>query len=452
VQRYPIAYLRRSSADASDPGDVSREAQEAAVRELARRDGHNGDLRILADWDRSADDAKESLRAGYLAMLAAIDRGEVSAVYAGSLDRLYRSIRTFTRLTDAARAHDVRIVTLREGVLGGDGSPMAQAFAEITAVFSGLELRTTKARAAGALAVRRRRGDHIGRVGYGYLLARNDAGAIVAVPDPERPLEPIIAAVRDGGSILAGCKLLRARGIPAPDACQPDCTKSHHRTKGVNRCAGDCAEEHEHRIAWGSTTLRRIIERAAPELIPPVGPTGRHTPTHAILAQLLICHCGHVLTPEAGRKAYRCTKGSRAGRAEHGPVWVSERTVLPPVRAEVELLELPVDAVTLATEHDAQRAALAGQLERANELYIAGRITPERSAQEAAAVADGLAKLGDAEATLAVSPIRPEEWDTWTTADLNAYVRAILRRVRLGADMRPLPFTPDDWRNPALRA
>ena len=42
-----------------------------------------------------------------------------------SLDRLYRSMRTFLRLTDAARKHGVRIVTLREGVLGGDESPMA---------------------------------------------------------------------------------------------------------------------------------------------------------------------------------------------------------------------------------------------------------------------------------------------------------------------------------------
>ena len=161
MQRYPIAYLRRSSADANNPGDVSLEAQGAAIRELAHRDGYDGEVRILTDWDRSADDAKEGRRAGFLAMLAAIDRGEVDVVYAASLDRLYRSMRTFVRLTDAAKVHGTRIVTLREGVLGGDGSPMAQAFAEITAVFSGLELRTTKARAAVAMAVRRERGDRI---------------------------------------------------------------------------------------------------------------------------------------------------------------------------------------------------------------------------------------------------------------------------------------------------
>lgn len=99
MQRYPAGYIRRSSADATDTGDASREAQEQAIRELARRDGHNGDLRILVDWDRSADPDKESRRAGFLALLSAIEGGELSAVYAASLDRLYRSLRTFTRLT-----------------------------------------------------------------------------------------------------------------------------------------------------------------------------------------------------------------------------------------------------------------------------------------------------------------------------------------------------------------
>jgi len=424
MQRYPIAYLRRSSADATDPGDVSREAQEAAVRELARRDGYTGDVRTLTDWDRSADEAKEGRRAGFLAMLAAIDRDEVDVVYAASLDRLYRSMRTFVRLTDAAKAHDVRIVTLREGVLGGDGSPMAQAFAEITAVFSGLELRTTKARAAGAMAVRRGRGDHIGRVGYGYQLARNDAGAIVAVPDPSRPLGPIVDAVRDGGSILAGCKLLRLRGIPAPDGGS----------------------------MWGSTTLRRIIERAAPELIPPVGPTGRRQPTHAALAQLLVCHCGHVLTPEGrrkwGRPAYRCTRGNRLGWDVHGPCWVAEAAILPWVKAEVAHLRIP-DAVTLASDNAAQRDALAGRLERANELFVigpkAGGWTRERRDAEAAVVKAALDLLGDTEAIVKVPPV---DW-TWPVPELNAYLRAIVSRVDLGPDMRPVWA---EWRNRALRA
>ena len=417
MQRYPIAYLRRSSADASNPGDVSREAQEAAVRELARRDGYNGELRILADWDRSADEAKEGRRAAFLAMLAAIERDEADVVYAASLDRLYRSMRTFVRLTDAAKAHGVRIITLREGVLGGDGSPMAQAFAEITAVFSGLELRTTKARAAGALAVRRKRGDHIGRVGYGYRLARNAAGAIVAEPDPARPLEPIIAAVRDGGNILAGTKLLRKRGVPAPDGG----------------------------TVWGSTTLRRIIERGAPELIPAVGPTGRHQPSHAVLAQLLVCHCGHVLTPEGKRSAYRCTRGNRLGSDVHGPLWVSERAVLPWVRAEAGRLHIPADEVEMETRDEARRSALAARRVRIIDLYDSGDIDKADKDRRLAVVAEGLAHLEDARVILAVPAL---DW-TWPPEAVNRVLRALWSEVRLDEQMRPVEAV---WRVPQWRA
>ena len=88
-------------------------------------------------------------------------------------------MRTFVRLTDAAKAHGARVVTLREGVLGGDGSPMAQAFAQITAVFSELELNTAKARARGGIASRRRRGDALGRPPYGFTFTRDDAGRVV---------------------------------------------------------------------------------------------------------------------------------------------------------------------------------------------------------------------------------------------------------------------------------
>ena len=414
MQRYPIAYLRRSAADATDPGDVSREAQENAVRELARRDGHNGELRVLVDWDRSADEAKEGKRAAFLAMLAAIERGEVSAVYAYALDRLYRSMRTFVRLTDAAKEHGSRIVTLREGTLGGDGSPMAQAFAQITAVFSELELNTTKARVAGSLAVRRSRGDHIGRVGYGYRVARNERGAIVAVPDPDHPLAPIIAAVRDGGSILGGCKVLRERGIPAPDGG----------------------------TVWTSTTLRRIVEREASELIPPVGPTGRHQPTHAVLAQLLVCHCGHVMTPN-GRRDYRCPRGNRLGREAHGPLWTSERDVLPWVKAEAARLRTP-ERVEVEAQGQGRREAIAARLARANELYIGGDIDRARFDAEKARAGADLDALGAEQAIVAVPAL---DW-SWPPEAINAVLRAIWTRVEMGPDLLPVraEWTVPEWR------
>lgn len=424
-RRYPIGYIRRSSGDVARIGGVSREAQESAVRELARRDGYNGELHILADWNVSADPDKENRRTAFKAMLAAIERGEVAAIYAASLDRLYRSMRTFVSLTDAARAHDVRIVTLREGVLGGDGSPMAQAFAEITAVFSGLELRTAKARAAAGLEVRRERGDHIGMVPYGFRLARtadgqlvrNEKGGNILELDPTRPLAPIIEAVRDGGNILAGCKLLMARGVPPPDGG----------------------------TLWGSTTLRRIIERNAPELLPKPGPTGRRSPTSAVLAQLLVCHCGHVLTPQGRRKwggpSYRCTKGNRRGIAEHGTGWIGEKQVLPFVRAAVDGLTMPGDRLRLAKDTAARREAVAARLDRFRTLFLEGDAGVPKAVYDAERerAERDLAALDDATAIVDVPRI---DWD-WPAADVNRLLRLLIDHVELGEDLRPVAIV---WR------
>lgn len=419
MERYPVAYVRRSSADADNPGDVSREAQEAAVRDLAHRDGHNGNLRVYTDWDRSADEAKESKRAAFQAMLADVEAGRVSVVYAYALDRLYRSLRTFVRLTDAAKAHDVRIVSVREGVLGGDGSPMALAFSEITAVFSTLELRTAKARAAGALAVRRTRGDHIGRAGYGTLLARNGAGAVVTVPDPEHSLEPILAAVREAGSILGACKLLNARGVPAPEGGS----------------------------LWHPTTLHNIIERNAPELLPPASRSGRRTPTHSALAQLLVCHCGHTLTPEPSRHGYRCTKGNRLGREAHGPVWVSERGLLPWVKAEAARLAIPGDQVLADVKDDARRTAIGSRLARYAELYAegAGGVDRTRYDAEKARARRDLDAL-EARTRLADLPSAVD----WTKPPeaLNRVLRSIWDHVQLDERMQPVEavWTVPEWR------
>jgi hypothetical protein len=99
----------------------------------------------------------------------------------------------------------------------------------------------------------------------------------------------------------------------------------------------------------------------------------------------------------------------------------------------------------MAVDNAAARAALAGRLERAHELYIAGAISRERHATEVAAVAAELDRLGDAETVVAVPAI---DW-TWEPGQLNGVLRAILERVELGPDMRPVRaiWTVPEWRS-----
>ncbi len=105
----PVAYVRRSSVSAANPGEISHADQLAAVRELAHRHGFNGDLVIYDDWGKSADAAKESKRTAFNDMLRAVERGEVSHIFAAKVDRLYRSGKTFYRLIEAAKQHGVHV-------------------------------------------------------------------------------------------------------------------------------------------------------------------------------------------------------------------------------------------------------------------------------------------------------------------------------------------------------
>jgi hypothetical protein len=72
---HPAAFFRRSYVDTESPGDISREAQRAAVRGLAATDGHNGDLVEYDDWGVSADIAKSAKRTAYASLLADMEAG-----------------------------------------------------------------------------------------------------------------------------------------------------------------------------------------------------------------------------------------------------------------------------------------------------------------------------------------------------------------------------------------
>jgi DNA invertase Pin-like site-specific DNA recombinase len=424
TERYAVAYLRRSTADDKNPGDVSREAQEAAIRNLAQRDGYAGELHTFEDWNRSADEAKEAKRAAFLGMLAAIERGEVSTVYAYALDRLYRSMRTFVRLTDAAKARDTRIVTAREGVLGGDGSPMARAFSEITAVFSSLELNTIKARNRGAAAARKARGDAMGQPPYGLRVVRDASGAAIKPirweDDPDRPLAPILKAYSAAGSVLGACKLLNAARVPM--------------ARG-----GDL---------WQPTSLALILDRAG--LLPPHG-TRRHYAKGAYLAAMLLCGspgCGRILTPDHKHlrtgSAYYCARAKWIGTPAHGPGWVRESVILPLIRAEADRLAIPFDAVEIGEDDAKGREGLAERKRRLALAFADGLFEEPEYRAELEKITESFKRL---DATAEVVELPPLDWSA-PVSEVNATLRALFEPIQLAPDMTIVEIL---WRAPELR-
>jgi DNA invertase Pin-like site-specific DNA recombinase len=436
MDRHPAAYLRRSFVDADSPGDISREAQRAAVRKLAVADGHNGTLVEYDDWGISADVAKSARRTAYTRLLADMEAGGISAVYAFDVDRLYRDPRDLIRLQDAATRHAVAITTTGGRLAIGDGDdPSAEAFAFIGAVFGRLELGKAKKRVRAAMTARRARGDALGRPPYGWRFGRDESGRVVLELNPVEPIEPVLAAVREAeGSFSGAARLLNAAGFPARSAA-----------------------------SWSGNTVGRIVHHADPDTAPErrPGPRSRHSWT---LAGLLYCPCGGLMTARHNYTAtrygkfgpyigYQCPR-ARFDAAHPRPYIVSESVMLPLVKAETARLRAPETVTVDAPDLEAIRAELEARMERTNELYIAGRISRERSDAEAAAVRDALAAIdrrAEAETIVPVPPVI--DWDSWTPGELNRVLRALWDRIQLGPDLRPLPY-PDGftWTMPEWRA
>jgi DNA invertase Pin-like site-specific DNA recombinase len=417
MNTHPAAYLRRSYVDPNSPGDISLEAQRTAVRKLAAADGHNGNLIEYDDWGVSADVAKSSKRTAYARLLADMEAGNVAAVYAFDVDRLYRDPRDLIRLQDAAQAHAVRIVTTGGTLAIGDGDdPAAEGFAFIGAVFGRMELQKAKKRARAAREARMARGDRFGHPPYGFQHVRDASGRIVRAPDQARPIAPILAAYREAGTVLGTCRLLNERGIPSP--------------KGGR---------------WYTSALTRVLETHAPELLPRRGASGQRIRASAILSQIVRCHCGHTMTPNTHRRQLYCSRGHV--ESGHGRYTVQEKDLIPWIQAEAARLQVPADAVERASTDDRREAVMA-RLARYAELYAEGGDTGISRERYDAEKARASAEIADLEDEVIHSAI-PQEID-WSKspASVNAVLRSMWRFVQLDADMRPVAaeWVKPEWR------
>lgn len=425
----PAAYLRRSYVDQHSPGDISLEAQRAAVARLAHADGHNGNVVEYSDWGVSADHAKSGKRTAYTRLLTDMEAGNVSAVYAFDVDRLYRDPRDLIRLQDAAQRHRVRIVTTAGELAIGDGDdPSAEAFAFIGSVFGRMELSKIKKRNRAARDARLARGDTLGRPAYGYKMERQTDGTIRHVRDPQQPVQPVLEAFDEAGSFNGAAKLLNDREIPAPRGGK-----------------------------WAGNVVNRVVRRERPGLVPRrrsearVAPIGSH-----LFSRLLRCTCGRTLTPRVTRKVvtkygtygpyvgYQCYAG-RHDPAHPRPYMVAESHILEWAKAEAARFDPRRDGEVAArpANHE-RRADLEARRERLGWAVADGLLGREQAAAKAADIEAELESLDTAEQ--AVELPGAIDWDRWDPPAVNRVLRTLWDHVELGVDMRPVRV---EWRIPA---
>jgi DNA invertase Pin-like site-specific DNA recombinase len=406
----PVAYIRRSVARRGDPGDVSREFQTEKVRALANGDGAS--LRIIdADWGISADREKTHQRLAFLDLMAAVERGEVSTVYAFALDRLARSVQWSARLLDACEDAGTVIVT-GEGRFDPADDRDRSMF-HFFAMQNEGTLRGMKTKAKASADTRKAKGDAIGQRPYGEVRTLRD-GRVVGAEDD---VALIVATFREAGSYFAAAKLLNERKVPSQSGRD-----------------------------WHARTVQRIVNRADKATVPLGQRRGVRAFGSRLFSGILRCHCGAVMgqTTSNWANKYRCPRG--ATRKDHAkPYVVSEARLMEAMEEEAAHLSVPYDRVETMAADEVRRAALEAKRERWLEQYAEGLI--DKATRDAKLAAIDTQETALDAARILVDVPQEVDW-TWPPGAINAVLRALWERVELGPDLMPERFV---WRVPEWR-
>lgn len=418
MSRRTVAYIRRSVARKSDPGDISRAFQTAKVRELAGQGGP-GLVVIDQDWGRSAARDKTDKRLAFLGLLKSIEAGEVSTLYAYSADRLARSVRWAAQLIDACEDAGTTIVTSEGHFPPGDTG--ARMVFQVLAIGNEHALASIVQKSNSGVAARRARGDEFGSFRYGYRTARQPDGSIKWERDATVPLDQVLEVVRARrGNIQASCVELDKLGILAPRGGK----------------------------SWGTSALTRIVDREEPGVRPKRNAAGKRQPTRSVLTGLVPCpHCRTAMTPVGTRDALYCHLGRRT--TGHGKYFTKDAAILALLHSltdgrtftRLTWARTSPDAATLAKAEERWR--------RVNVRYQVGGISDEEYGVEVARW-KAAAKLGADDDEWAIDRQPGNPFVRW--GDEPRLVNEDLRRLFLGVRLDPVTLAPVDatWRNKNL--
>ena len=202
ARRRPVTYVRKSVVQRDDAGNVryglSPEVQEAEVRRLGERYGDPEPLILTIRQVRGR--SRTEQRFDYQRLLAMVEQGEVSAIYAYSMSRLSRSVKDYAALAELCVEHSVPVRLYKEGeqdftsatgrLISGVMAHIAQFVADIASEQVSEAIRAKVAN-----------GGHHGAPLYGAK--------------PGEDVAAVEQAYRDAGSLSGAAHLLDERGIPS---------------------------------------------------------------------------------------------------------------------------------------------------------------------------------------------------------------------------------------------
>jgi site-specific DNA recombinase len=196
-----IGYSRVSTNEQAENG-VSLKAQEQRVREYCRAQGWQL-VEVVRDDGYSAKDLKRPELSRLLEEFPE-KHCRFQGIVVEKLDRLTRSVRDLIRLTELLLKHGIALGSIQEAV--DTTTATGKMFYSLVTVISEWERGVIGERTREALAYKRRNGERIGPVPYGYIPGRDGKhltldpieGPVVARMMRERKRGVSLGRIADG--------------------------------------------------------------------------------------------------------------------------------------------------------------------------------------------------------------------------------------------------------------
>lgn len=388
-------YIRQSRRADLDVA-LSADAQLAAIRRLAARYGDDPEqLVILSDMGRSGAQSKTHLRTSYLQLIDAIKgNGHGTTIYAISMSRLARSLNELFSIFTLASEHGVRIVFEKEGEVRFD-TPIGKLHATITGAVYEFERELAVERTRDNVAVRRARGDRMGRIPYGSK-------------EGESPTA-VVDAYKEAGSLNGAAVILNRKKIKSWSG-RP----------------------------WTPNGVQSVISRIDPHLVKrnPAKQGAKRGSGSFLLYRLLRCPCGTLMTGYHNREYvyYRCHRSD--GNADHPRYGVvSERKMLPLFKEEVGDITNLVFALDKPLDIE-RHTALTEKRSRVVEAFLDGVISKDERTTHLESIDAELASLMTTETVIAVP-----DWDDDPKV-VNEFLKGLFGEVSLDEHLAPI----FDWK------